>query len=147
MSFEAIDEAAEVALATQFAAKINGLAEEAERAGKTLSMYHWHHVEISRTRKFEAVAKALSGRTTDLLNDRFNKHLFARQNSSIKTIAPLVGFNWSVEGPGGRFSQDQVDKARAGDADAQHWCLNYNESDVAAQAAIRDGIRRLAAEL
>lgn len=144
VSFEVLDEAAEVALANRFAAKINGLAQEAERAGKTLTIFHWHHVELSRTRKFARVAQALNGRTSDLLNAWFNKHLFARQNSSIKTIAPLFGFHWSVDDPGGRFSQDQVERARAGAADAQQWCLNYNESDVAAQAAIRDGIRKLA---
>lgn len=27
--------------------------------------------------------------------------------------------------------------------EARQWCLRYNESDVAAQAAIRDGIREM----
>jgi len=36
--------------------------------------------------------------------------------------------------------------ARAGGpdaADAKQWCLSYNESDVAAQAVIRDGLRAM----
>lgn len=39
----------------------------AAETGRTVAAYHWGHVEVSRTRKFEAVAVALDGITIDLL--------------------------------------------------------------------------------
>jgi len=38
----------------------------------------------------------------------------------------------------------KIEVARAGGptaVEAEQWCLSYNESDVAAQAVIRDGLR------
>jgi len=59
----------------------------------------------------------------------------------------MFGFEWDVDDPGGFGSMDKIDQARrpgpVGTA-AREWCLAYNESDVAAQAAIRDGIRSMA---
>jgi len=70
--------------------------------------------------------------------------LRGRGTYSIKNIAPMFGFEWGVEDPGGFGSMDKIEQARIpgpdGDA-ARQWCLAYNESDVAAQAAIRDGLR------
>ncbi len=143
-SFAQLDEVSELELANHFAAKINALAEQAETEGKSLTIYHWSHVELSKTRKFEAVAEALHGRTFDLLK-WFSKHLFARGSSSIKSVAQVLGFAWSVDDPGGFFSQEMIEQARNSDAEAREWCLKYNESDVAAQAAIRDGLRDLIA--
>jgi hypothetical protein len=40
----------------------------------------------------------------------------------------------------------KIGVAHAGGPDAveaQQWCLSYNESDVAAQAVIRDGLRAM----
>ncbi|YAL83338.1 hypothetical protein ACMYYO_00625 [Dermacoccaceae bacterium W4C1] len=51
-----------------------------------------------------------------------------------------------MEDAGGFASMDKIEQARgSGDeaAAARTWCLDYNESDVAAQAAIRDGLRAL----
>ena len=42
------------------------------------------------------------------------------------------------------MSKIEIARGTGADArDARQWCLDYNESDVAAQAAIRDGIRAL----
>lgn len=50
-----------------------------------------------------------------------------------------------MDDPGGRLSQTEIEMAREGAGslaalEARQWCLDYNESDVAAQAVIRDGI-------
>jgi hypothetical protein len=64
-----------------------------------------------------------------------------------KTLAAMEsGFTWAVDDPGGRLSQAKIEHARGGGPEvleAQRWCLDYNESDVAAQAVIRDGIREM----
>lgn len=143
VSFDPLDEAGELALAEEFAARIQRLRTQAERDGKSLRIFHWHHPEISSTRKFDAVVEALDGLTLDL-KKWFDSSYFARSSSSIKSIASTLGFSWGVDDPGGFASQSKIDTARGSgpEADAaRHWCLAYNESDVAAQAAIRDRLR------
>lgn len=143
VSFDAIDERAEEALADAFAVRLNALKDAARQENKSLLVFHWHHVEVSKTRKFEAVAAVLDGITYDLYT-WFDTNFFARQSSSIKNVAPLFGFRWAVDDAGGRLSQLKIDQARGNGPeaeDARDWCLRYNESDVAAQAAIRDGLR------
>ena len=145
VSFDYLDDGSELALAEQAATRIMQLRAEAEKAGKTVAVYHWHHVEVSNTRKFDCVTAALDGITIDLLS-WFAKTFRVQGSAGIKSIAQLLGFTWTVDDPGGRLSMLKIDVARAGgpDADeAKQWCLSYNESDVAAQSAIRDGLRAL----
>jgi predicted RecB family nuclease len=144
-SFEELDDAGELALAEQAAARIVELREHAAREGKTLAVYHWHHVEVSKTRKFDCAVAALEGVTVDLLV-WFTGNFRVRGSSGIKNVASIFEFAWSVDDPGGRASLEKIYVARGageGSEDARRWCLLYNESDVAAQAAIRDGLRRL----
>lgn len=145
ISFEPLDDAAELALAEQAAAHITQLRAEAERNGRTVAVYHWHHVEVSKTRKFPCMATALDGITCDLLT-WFTQNFRVRREASIKAVAQLFGFTWAVDDPGGRLSQEKIEIARIGGPDAEaarKWCLSYNESDVAAQAVIRDGVRAM----
>lgn len=144
VSFGPLDEAAEEALAETFAARIPDLRCQADREGKSLQVFHWHHPEHSRTRKFAAVAAALDGITFDLLK-WFNAEYFARTSSSIKEVAAIFGFGWAVDDPGGLAAQGMIDAARGSGPDteaARQWCLRYNECDVTAQAVIRDALRR-----
>jgi predicted RecB family nuclease len=143
VSFESLDDEGELQLAETFADRITQLRTEAATTGRTVAVYHWSHVEVSNTRKFACVAAALGGVTFDLL-PWFTGAFHVRGKASIKAVAQLFGFSWAVEDPGGRLSQEKIDIARAGGAaglEAQEWCLRYNESDVAAQAVIRDGLR------
>lgn len=143
VSFEPLDEAAEAALAAEFASRIQQLRSRAAREGKSLQVFHWHHPEISSTRRFAEVQQVLDGLTFDL-RKWFDTTFFVRTPSSIKQVAGFFGFRWEVDDPGGLASQGAIEVAR-GDgpqADAaRQWCLSYNECDVAAQAAIRDGLR------
>ncbi len=140
VSFEPLDEAAEIALAEQAAAVIARLRTAAEEAGRTIAIYHWSSVEITMTRKFDCVAAALDGIAVDL-HAWLTRTFHIRGDASIKSVAPRFGFNWGVDDPGGRLSMQKIETARSGDTEARQWCLDYNESDVAAQAAIRDGLR------
>ena len=97
------------------------------------------------TRKFDCVATALDGITVDLLS-WFTGTFHVRGEASIKAVAQSLGFSWAVDDPGGRLSMAKIEIARGTGPEAlaaRQWCLDYNESDVAAQAAIRDGIRKL----
>ncbi len=143
VSFDPLDQAAEAELAAEFASRMQQLRSHAARQGKSLQVFHWHHPEISSTRRFAEVARALDGLTYDL-RKWFDATFFARTSSSIKQVAGFFGFRWEVDDPGGLASQGAIETARgngaAADA-ARQWCLSYNECDVAAQAAIRDGVR------
>ena len=148
LSFDPLDDAGELDLAERVAARIGELRAEAERTGRTIAVYHWHHVEVSMTRRFDGVAAALQGLTLDL-RSWFLATFHVRGEASIKAVAQWFGFDWAVDDPGGRVSQEKVAIARGGGveaADARQWCLRYNESDVAAQAAIRDGLRAMLTE-
>jgi predicted RecB family nuclease len=95
------------------------------------------------TRKFPSITEALDGVTVDLLA-WFLQTFHVRGEASIKAVAQFFGFTWAVDDPGGRLSQAKIEVARGGGPEAREarqWCLDYNESDVAAQAAIRDGLR------
>ncbi len=145
VSFEALDDEGELALAERAAALIGQLRAEAESSGRTIAVYHWSHPEMSMTRKFPCVATILDGVAVDLLA-WFSGTFHVRGEASIKAVAQFFGFTWGVDDPGGRLSMNKIDIARGVGPEAleaRQWCLAYNESDVAAQAAIRDGIREM----
>ena len=143
VSYEPLDDEGAADLAQEFATKLGRVISEAEAAGRSVRVYHWTHAERSRTSKYPAVHALLERYAVDL-HAWYAKHFFARDGSSIKVVAPIFGFGWAVDDAGGVESQVQIELARAGGeaaAAATEWLSRYNESDVAAQAAIRDGLR------
>lgn len=145
VGFEPLDDDAELALAERAAARITALRAQAEASGRTVAVYHWSHPEVSMTRRFGCVTTALDGITVDLLA-WFTGTFHVRGEASIKAVAQFFGFSWAVDDPGGRLSMAKIETARAGGPEAlaaRRWCLDYNASDVAAQAVIRDGVRQM----
>lgn len=143
--FEVLDEAGEAELADRFADALHRLVADAEASGESLAIFHWTNPEVTRTAKFTRIAELLDGRAIDL-NAWFNQHLFGRHGSSLKPVAQTLGFSWAVGDPGGLVSMDKIELARGTSPEAEEarqWCLDYNESDVAAQAAIRDALRQV----
>ncbi len=143
VSFEALDDEAELALAERAAARIADLRAQAEASGRSIAVYHWSHPEVSKTRKFVCAATALDGVTVDLLA-WFTTTFHVRGEASIKAVAQFFGFTWGVDDPGGLLSMTKIELARGAGPQAlqaRQWCLDYNASDVTAQAVIRDGVR------
>lgn len=70
----------------------------------------------------------------------------------LKSIAPLAGFHWNVDDPGGGMSMLKYDVAVRDDEevareDARAWLLAYNRGDVEATLAIRNWLEAPCVEL
>ena len=143
VSYDPIDDDDAARLAAQLASRLGAVVADAETLGRSVTVFHWSHPERSMTSKYPEVAELLEGRTVDL-RAWFDTHFLTQGGSSLKAVAPLLGFEWSVEDAGGAQSQVKIDLARpqGPEADAARaWLARYNECDVAVQAAIRDGLR------
>ncbi|MCZ7533907.1 MAG: TM0106 family RecB-like putative nuclease [Acidimicrobiia bacterium] len=69
---------------------------------------------------------------------RWTKDRFVSPSGyGLKTIAPLCGFDWRDDDPGGQQSEIWFEELLAGDTAMKQRLLDYNEDDVAAQLAIR----------
>ena len=68
---------------------------------------------------------------------------------SIKLLAPLANFYWSVDNAGGATSLLKYKEATSANtsdskkAEAINWLINYNRDDVKATYAVREYLRTL----
>lgn len=85
---------------------------------------------------FESVDSWFDVHAVDL--HRWTKERFVSPSGfSLKSIAPLCGFDWRDDDPGGLQSEIWYEEMLAGDEPMKQRILEYNEDDVAAQLAIR----------
>ena len=141
VSFDPLDDDSETQLAAECLRTMRALTDQAEHAGKSVTIFHWSDPERSRSgRQNAAVGDLVKAHGVDLRRWA-ERNLFSRAGYSLKAIAPACGFTWRGDDAGGLASQMYLAVAREGGPDAaaaKAWCLDYNEDDVAAQAAIRD---------
>jgi predicted RecB family nuclease len=92
---------------------------------------------ISAGLEAEVAAFIASAEWVDLLKE-WDTQLLTGVGSGLKTVAPLVGYEWKVDDAGGAASMVWYDAAAAGDDAARRWLLEYNRGDVGATRAVRE---------
>lgn len=113
-------------------------------------VFHWHSYErqqlVAAAERHglmipgvESVEKWFDDHAIDLL--QWTKRQFESPGGySLKTIAPLCGFMWRDDDPGGLQSEIWYEEMLGGATGMRQRLLEYNEDDVAAQRAIRTWI-------
>lgn len=142
--WEPMTEESERALAQRFVDWLRAQRAAVEAAGGSLLVFHWSPPEWSKLHKILG-REAVSDLTGDdgVFRDVeavFKDQFASLRGTSIKKVAPLYGFRWRVDDPGGAISQTYYTTATTSpnpaevDA-AKAWLLAYNEDDNAAMAA------------
>jgi len=145
-SWELLDPVAEAELFGQFWAWFTTLRDGTHDAGKTFRAYCYN--ENHENQQMRRCANALgirdevdefiaSDEWVDLLKV-FRDQLITGNTVKLKVTAPLCGFGWDVEEPGGDESMVRHDAAIEGSQEDREWLLTYNRGDVEATAAVRE---------
>jgi predicted RecB family nuclease len=146
VAWRELDDAGAIALAESFATWLRAQITAATAAGRSLLVYHYAHPEPAYLKRLlgEPAVADLLAHFVDLL-PIIREHYFGLFGLGIKKVAPEFGFKWRDEDPGGLQSQLWLMEARAADDEVtrltgQKRILAYNEDDVRATAAIRNGL-------
>lgn len=146
VSWDVLDEVSENALAQAFVDWLRGVMADASAKGQTVRVYHYSTPEPDRLKKVlggETVADVLTIFVD--LHRTMSTNFFGLHGLGLKAVAPQFGFAWADDDAGGLQSQTWlIDAVTSHDpllaAQAQRRLLQYNADDVAATAAIRNGL-------
>jgi predicted RecB family nuclease len=89
---------------------------------------------------FPSVSEWFSSHAVDLW-DWTRSNLVSPKGYGLKVVAPLCGFEWRDEDPGGLQSEIWFEELQAGDESMKDRILAYNEDDVIAQRQVRRYVR------
>jgi len=149
VTWEPMSPAAEAELFGRFWAWLDGLRAAAATAGLTFIGYCYNAAaESSQMRRLaaaggerDAVECFIASRHwVDLLRV-LDAQIITGTAIGLKEVAPLAGFGWDVDEPGGEQALLRYDEAVAGGERAlraREWLLAYNRGDVEAARAVRD---------
>ena len=134
---------------------------KAESAGKSIGIFHYSKHEQSWFRKFARRHAAVPGTPSLQEVEDFMARYFVdlmeysklvalpATGYGIKKLAPLAGFKWQVDDPGGAESllkyREAIDETLTeAERDAnREWLRSYNIDDVKATFAVREYLRTL----
>jgi predicted RecB family nuclease len=141
--------------------KLQDEIQKSEAAGKSIKIFHYSPHEYTWWKRFADRFAGRSGVPTrneleifkaNYLVDLYpyaQKYAFPAMSYSIKDLAPLAKFKWSVEMAGGANSLfkyktaiDQSVEQSVRD-EAQNWLDSYNRDDVKATYALRNYLRTI----
>jgi predicted RecB family nuclease len=114
-------------------------------------VFHWTDYEVRRLSAgaeryglsidgWATVEEWFDANAVDLC-DWTRRHLVSPKGHSLKMIAPLCGFQWRDDDPGGLQSEIWFEELIAGNEAMRDRLLEYNEDDVVAQLRVREFIR------
>ena len=121
------------------------------RAGASMLAYCWHQAaENTQLRRIARHSPTLKSRVDSFITSGewvvlervFKAGWITGGSTGLKAIAPLAGFSWDINNPGGAIAMVRYTEAAAGNTDAQAWLTNYNRGDVEATLAIREMLTR-----
>jgi predicted RecB family nuclease len=151
ISWDPITPEVEQQVFAEFWTWLTDVRQRAAAAGHTVKAYCWHenaeNTQMLRitTANADLAAEVKSFITSpdwvDMLQV-FRSGWTTGGSAGLKRIAPLAGFEWDVEDPGGGISMlhhaSATDPDHDGQAGARQWLLDYNRGDVEATLAIRE---------
>jgi hypothetical protein len=160
VTWEPLTPATELQNFNEFWSWMRDVRTEAHRLGRTFRAYCYNaSAENTYLKKLglglgildEVIAFIQSEEWVDLLRT-VDDQLITGTGSGLKVIAPLTGFMWGVDDPGGGISMVRYDIAVGAEGSAEQstardWLLTYNRGDVEATLAIRDWLESAATDL
>ena len=159
VSWAALSAELEAEVFGEFWSWLGALRAEVKEQGRVLRAYCYNEAaEDTQMRRLgaclglrdEVEAFLASGEWVDLLKV-FDSQLVTGGPVGLKKVAPLSGFSWDVEDPGGDISMVYYEQAVSpADPDlaeaARRWLLTYNRNDVEATASLRSWLSAQASE-
>lgn len=154
VDWEPLDLDREAALFAGFWQWLHALKRETESRGKTFAAYFWTSIETTMCKRIVEHPSLSSIRDEVLafvednsvwidLEAVVREQLVTGRGTSIKTIAPMTGFQWSAEDAGGANSIVWYESTfTETDPDVRDFwrdkLLEYNKNDVEAELRVRD---------
>jgi predicted RecB family nuclease len=146
VSWDLADDSAVADLAREFVVWLRSQVRAAAADGKSLLVYHYAQPEPTYLKRIlgDEAVRDLLPHFVDLL-PIVREHFFGVEGLGIKKVAPAFGFEWRDDDPGGLQSQLWLVEARTAEDEAtrvsaRERILAYNEDDVRATAAVRNGL-------
>jgi predicted RecB family nuclease len=153
-TWEPLDPDVELENSLRFWEWLSVLRSQAEQSGRSFKAYCYNApAENTYLRRLGVAGGLLEEVATFIRSDQWvdllqvvGANLITGSGLGLKKIAPLAGYTWGVDEPGGGASMLRYDEAVDGDAAAREraraWLLAYNQGDVEATLAVREWLAR-----
>ncbi len=151
ISWDPITPEVECAVFDEFWAWLTDVRTQAEESGLSVKAYCWHETaEITQMRRIAASEPATDAAVRAFVESEdwvdmlkvFRAGWITGGSTGLKLVAPLAGFQWTVEDPGGGISMlHHANATESGNPEgpaSREWLLEYNRGDVEATLQIRN---------